>query len=320
MAGDDVPKLCCLFPQICCNQFAVSDDWEWCQGKDDIEINVLSNAVAQDEKDSCDKDPASVKRLLEPFRQLYGYHVAVEGHVTTPYKESIQASAAELPPTTSDVICIVSKGRDEGDEAMERGSLGIALSRYESALDVMTSAYKRLACLRSRQTEWLLHNDESDMVAMDILQLNLRSLLADTYLKVGAYAKSYRSAQDLHHWTFLDADADVSVLPNLARMMFCKARAGKALGEPIQALHDLDEALSYSPDDEAMEEERKVLCGVVREKLESDVRITWAGLLNERTGKLRKSKKVKRGKMPQPATQGYSWIDRKYLERIMDRK
>ena len=322
VAGDDVPQLCYFLPQICYNHYTFSDDSGWLSLKVHVEINVRSNAVAEDEKGDCDNDPPSVKRLLEPFRQLYGYHVVVEGYVTTSYKESIEASAAEVPPNGLNVIGIVSKGRDEGNEAMQKGSLGIALSRYQSALDVMTSAYKRFRATTYKLSEWGIA-DKSDMIAMDILQLSLRSVLADTYLKVGEYAKSYGCAQDLYVWYDLDDDANISVRPDFVHMMFCKALAGKALGEPIQALRDIDEALQKSPNDEAMTEERKVLCGLVRKKLQSDVRMFWAGGLNARTGKLKKPnkvKKVKRSKNPQPSAEGYSLEERKDLERLMDKK
>lgn len=233
VAGDDVPKLCCFLPQICYTHYTFPDGWTFVHGKVDVEINVLSNAVAEDEEDSCDKDPPSVKRLLEPFRQLYGYHVAVEGPVTTYYKESIEGSAAEPPPTLLDVVCIASKGRDEGHKAMQKGSLDVASLRYQSALDVLTSAYKRVQAGRSSLADWQIH-DKSDLVAMDILQLNLRSHVTETYLKADEYAKSYACAQDLDPWYALLAGADVSVVPDLVRIVFCKALAGKALGEPIR--------------------------------------------------------------------------------------
>ena len=322
VAGDDVPQLCCLLPRICYNHFTFSDGSGWVSGKVNVEISVRSNAVAEDEKDGCDNDPPSVKRLLEPFRQLYGYRVAVEGHVTTSYKESIEASAAESSPNASEVICMVSKGRDEGNEAMQKGSLGIALSRYQSALDVLTSANNRFQSTKLNLSGWGIA-DKSDLIAIDILQLSLRVLLADTYLKVGEYAKSYGCAQDLDCWYELNADINISVRPDFVRMMFCKALVGKALGEPIQALRDIDKALSCSPNDEAMEEERKVLCGMVRKKLQSDVRMTWAGGLNARTGKLKepnKSKKVKRSRKPQPSAEGYRLGERKDLERLMDKE
>ena len=326
VAGDDVPKLCCFLPHICYTHYTFSNGWEWVGGKVDVEIKVLSNAFAEDEEDSCDKDPPSVKRLLEPFRQLYGYHVTVEGPVTTSYKKSIEASAAKPPPTPMDVVCIVSKGRDEGYEAFQKGSLGLALLRYQSALHVMTSEYKRLEARRSSSVEQQIY-DKNDLVAMDVVQLNLRSLLAETYLKVEDYAKSYGCAQDLGTWYSLRTDADVSVAPDLVRILLCKALAGKALGEPIQALRDIDEALSYSPNDEALKEERKVLCGLVRKKLQTDVRMTWADGLNVRTGKLKEpnqwrkvKRSLKRSKKPQPAAQGYSLIERKDLEQLMNNK
>ena len=324
VAGDDVPKLCCFLPQICYTHYIFSNGWEWIGNKVDVEIKVLSNAFAEDEEDSCDKDPPSVKRLLEPFRQLYGYHVTVEGPVATSYKKSIEASAAEEPPSPSDVVRMVSKGRDEGYEAFQKGSLGIALLRYQSALHVMTSAYKLLEARRSSSAERQIYN-KSDLVAMDVVQLNLRSLLAETYLKVEEFAKSYACAQDLDTWYSLRTGADISVAPDRVRIFLCKALAGKALGEPIQALRDIDEALSYSPNDEALKEERKVLCGLVRKKLQSDVRMTWADGLNARTGKLKKPnqwRKVKRSwkrsKNSQPAAEGYSLRERKDLEWLMD--
>ena len=323
VAGDDVAQLCCLLPRICYYHFIRLDGWEWVSRTVDVEINVRSNAIAEDEKDGCDNDPPLVKRLLEPFRQLYGYNVAVEGHVTTCYKESIEASAAQPPPTASDVVCIVSKGRDEGHEAMQMGSLGIALSRYQLALHFMTSNSKRLAVINRNLGEWRI-TDKSDLIAMDMLQLNLRSLLADAYLKVGQYAKSYACAQDLDCRYPLHPEADLSVQSDLVRLMLCKARAGKALGEPVQALRDIDEALGYSPDDEALKEERKKLCGLLRKKLDADVRITWAGGLTARTGKLKKpknSRKVKRAEKPQySAPEGYSLNVRRDLERLMDKK
>ena len=322
VAGDDVRNLCAFLPRICYNHYHFSDGSGWIPRTVDVKILVRSNAVTEDEKDGCDNDPASVKRLLEPFRQVYGYHVVVAGHVTSSYKESIEASANEVPPDALDVLRIASKGRDEGIEAMEKGSLGVALARYQSALHVMTSAYKRFAATRLNLSEWGIA-DRKDLMAMDKLQLSVRSLLADTYLKLGKYAKSYGCAQDLECWYDLDAQTNISVQPDLVSMMFCKALAGKALGEPVQALRDIDEALRYDPNDEAMKEERKVLCGLVRKKLHSDVRMTWADGLNARTGKLKKKnklRKVKRSKKPQPAAEGYSLGERKDLEELMDKE
>ena len=330
VAGEDVSRLCSDLPRMYYNPFNVSDEWNLVEAEVDLEIKVLSNAIAKDEKDGCGNDPPSVKRLLEPFRQLYGYHVAIEGDVTTSYKESIKSCAAEPPPTVQDVICMVSKGRDEGNEAKQRGSLGTALSRYQSALDVLTSAYKRLESMLLEYKKAV----RRDLIAMDILQLSLRSLLADTYLKVGEYAKSYVCAQDLACWydgyDDLYAETNVSVVPDLAHMMFCKVLAGKALGEPIQALRDISEALIHSPTDEAMEEERRameeerrILCILVRKKLQDDVRMTWAGGLNMRTKKSKKkankSKKAKRSKKPHPAAEGYDLDERQILERWMEK-
>ena len=328
VAGDDVQQLCCVLPRICYNDWTLRDGWEWIKIKVDVELNVRSNVVAEDGKDSCDNDPPLVKQLLEPFRQLYGYNVTVEGHVTTSYKKSIEASAAEPPPNALDVVCIVSKGRDEGNEARQKGSLGIAMSRYQSALDFMTSAYNGFKSRINGLAQWEIP-DKSDLIAMDILQVSLRSTLAETYLTIGEFAKSYGCAQDLNCWYLFDDRADIPVdahipaVPDLVRMMFCKALAGKALGEPAQALRDIDEALRYSPNDEAMEEERKVLCRLVRKKIHSDVRMTWARGLNARTGKLKKpnkSKKKKRSIIPQPLAKDYSLAGRKDLEELMDKK
>lgn len=321
VAGDDVSDLCCFLPQICYNHYTLKNGFEWVSGRVDVELNVGSNAVAKDEKAGYDSDPPSVKWLLEPFRQLYGYHVVVEGRVTTSYKESIEASCAVPPPTDLDVLCIVLKGRDEGDEALQKGSPRMALSRYKATLDVMTSAYKRLASRNSMVYDLDIH-DENDIKAMDILQLSLRSLLADAFLKEGQYAKAYRCAQDFDSWYYLFGEDNISIKPEFVRLMFCKALAGKALGEPVQALKDIDEALSVSPDDEAMKEERKVLCGLVRKKLQNDVRMTWAGGLNVRTGKLkeRNKRKVKRLLKARPCAEGYSLRERKDLESLMDRK
>ena len=263
-----------------------------------------------------------MKRLLEPFRQLYGYHVSVAGHVTSSYKESIEASAAASPPNALDVLRMASKGRDEGNEAVQEGNIGIALSRYQSALHVMTSAYKRFAATRLNLAEWGIA-DRKDLMAMDKLQLSLRSLLAERYLKLGKFARSYGCAQDLDCWDDLRAETNVSVQPDLVSLMFCKARAGKALGEPVQALRDIDDALLYEPNDEAMKEERKVLCGLVRKKLHSDVRMTWAEGLSARTGKLKKpnkSRKVKRSRKPRPSAEHYSLGERKDLEELMDKE
>ena len=322
VAGDDVRSLCIFLPRICYNHYHFSEGSGWIPRTVDVELNVQSNAIPEDEKDGCDNDPLSVKRLLEPFRQVYGYNVAVAGHVTSSYKESIEACANEVPPDALKVIRMASKGRDEGNEAVQKGNLGVALSQYESALHVMTSAYKRFAATRLNLAEWGIA-DKEDLMAMDKLQLNLRSFLADAYLQLGKFAKSYGCAQDLDCWYDLDAQTNISIQPDLVRMMFCKALAGKALGEPVQALRDLDEALRYDPNDEAMREERKVLCGLVRKKLHSDVRMTWADGLNARTGKLKKPnklRKVKRSRKPQPAAEGYSLGERKDLEELMDKE
>ena len=322
VAGDDVSQLCCLLPRICYSHYTLPIYLDGTPGTVDLELNVRSNAIAKDEKDDDDNDPPSVKRLLEPFRQLYGYNVTVEGHVTTSYKKSIEASAAVPPPTASDVVSMVSKGRDEGNEAMQIGSLDIALLRYQSALNFLMSAYRRFTSRYSVLAE-LKVSDASNMKAMDLLQLSLRSLLADTYLKVGEYAKSYACAQDLDCWTNLFPHQNASIQPDLVRMTFCKALAGKALGEPVQALRDIDEALEFFPNDEAMKEERIIICGLVRKKLQSDVRETWARSLNSRTRKLKEPKRWrnrKRSMKYRITAEDYSLGGRKDLEKLIDQK
>ena len=321
VAGDDVLKLCSILPRICYNRDP-SDGWLWVPGKVDVKINVRSNAVAEDEKDGCGNDPPSVKRLLEPFRRLHGYRVSVEGHVTASYKESIETSAAQPSPTANDVVCMASKSRDEGIEAMQKRSFGTASALLQAALDVMISAYDRICATRRTVPESDIP-EESTLIEIDRLHIKVRSLLAEAYLRVGEFAKSYGCAQDLESWYYLYANANITVQTDLVHIIFCKALAGEALGQPVQALRDIDEALRYSPDNEAMKEERQILCGLVRKKLQSDVQMFWEGGLNARTVKSKKSNnsgKVKRSKKPQPSAEGYSLRERKGLERLINRE
>ena len=324
IAGEDVPKFCMKFPRIFPEDIDAWDGKEYISGKVGVEIDVRGNALAGDEKNGFSNDSPSVKRLLEPFRRLYGHHIRVGGHVTTSYKESIEASAAQPPPTVEDVIYMVSKGRDEGNEAMQNGSLGTALARYQSALDTLISAKTRFA-RRTWKVTYSQHYDDSVEVAMDMLHMSLRSLLAGTYLKVGEYAKSYGCAQNLR-FSRLNAftDKNSCVQQEFAHILFCKVLAGKALGQPVQALMDIDQGLALRPDDEEMKEERKILCDLVRKKIDSDTRMTRASALHTRTGKLQKPNKpwkVKRLIKPQPDAEAYSnLLRRKQLEKMIEGK
>ena len=291
IAGEDVPQTCTMLPGICIDSVRSWDAREYISSKMGIEIKVRSIAITENEKSGFGSNPPSVKWLLEPFRRLRGFRVRVEGHVTASYKESIETSAAEQPPTAVELVSMVSVSRDEGNEAIRNGSLDTALTRFQSALDMLISAYMRFYYLR-RTLQIAEYPDDSTMIAMDILQISLRSLLADTYLKAGQYTTSYRSAQDFSTWCLdLNCDDLISARPDLVRMMFCKVLAGKALGEPVQALRDLDEALKLCPNDESMKNERTVLCALIQKRIHNDVRTSWADALKTRTAKSKKAKK-----------------------------
>lgn len=261
IVGDDLPHSCNIIPWLCYENLELRNSKYWDQVKVSVDINVRSIAIPENHKVSFSHDPPLVRRLLEPFRRLYGLRVRVRGHVTTSYKEDIEESAAQVPPTAKALMCMVSNDRDEGDDAMRNGDLDTALTRYRSALDILVSANIRFdAMLRNNQMLELFPN-EREWMPMGVLELRLRSILAGTYLKIGAYAESYGCAQELETFN-LDLFPD-ALRPDLGHTMFCKALAGKALGEPVQALRDIDEALKYCPDDRAMKEERNILCGLV---------------------------------------------------------
>ena len=314
IAGEDVPYLCNIIPGICYEFVRDWDTKDWSHVKVGVVINVRNIALSQNDKADIGNDPPSVRRLLEPFRRLYGFRVLLRGHVTTPYKKSIEASAAQQPPTATELVPMVSNGRDEGNEAIQSGKPHTALTRYQSALDLMDSARIRFATIAETGQMGELLPDEDTTIAMNILYISLKSLLADTYLKVGAYAKSYGCAQNQilsSPYADTDADAPISVWPDLGHIMFCKALAGKALGQPVQALQDIDSGRMFCPGDEAMKEERKVLCALVRKKIDNDVRMSWADGLNTRTAKSKKSRKHQR------SAETYDMARRRNLERLI---
>lgn len=295
IAGEDLPHLCTIMLGICHKRVEFENSKHWDQIKVSVEVNVRSIAVTEKHKAGFTHDPPSVRSLLEPFRRLYSFRLRVGGHVTASYKEDIEESAAQIPPATATLICTVSKYRDEGNEAMQNGDLDTALTRYRSALDMLISAKIRFAAMKIDYHTLKFLPEVNDLIALDVLHVRLRSILAGTYLEIGAYAKSYGCAQESQRYCWqMYLDALNLTRPDLGHTMLCKALAGKALGEPVQALIDIDEALSYCPGDKTMTEERRILCGLVRKEMHSDVQMGWADALKTRTAKSKKSKRHQR--------------------------
>lgn len=280
IAGEDVSQLCNLLPGVNLDPLMPWHRRVWPSLSTDVCIQINIKRIS-DEENAINDFPMA-KRLLEPFRRFYGIRVQVEGHVTPSYKESIEQCAARQVPTATDLISMVSKDKEEGNDAKRNGNLDTALKKYEAALNLM-----RLGCMHITT-----YPPTSETVAeVDVLLIKLRSLLASAYLEFGEPSKSYCCAQELrltkskvNHY----CDAGLPVLPDLVHILFCKALAGKTLGQPVQALMDLDVALRISPDDEKMKEERKVLCDLVRERMKNEVQMKWACALGVRSTKMKK--------------------------------
>lgn len=184
---------------------------------------------------------------------------------------------------------MISKRREEGTQAMQNSNIATAVTTFESALDLWRSGHMHLTIhpvtVATPETP-----DKQVTTAIQTLEINLRCLLASSYLELGGHAKSYRCAQDLRLTKFFDRYCTLNPPegPDWARIMFIQAMAGKALGQPVQALMDLDLGLTFSPDDEAMKEERKSLCGFVRKKMNSDLQMNGARAFDRRTTRLKK--------------------------------
>lgn len=271
IAGEDLPHLCSTMLGICHKRVGFENSKHWDQVKVSVEINIRSIAVTETNKAGFIHDPPSVRSLLEPFRRLCSFRLRIGGHVTASYKEDIEKSAAQIPPAAATLICIVSKYRDEGDKASQNGDLDTALTRYRSALDMLISARIRFQAMRIYDHTQKFLPELNDLIALDVLHVRLRSILAGTYLKIGAYAEAYGCAQESQRLRFQIYNEAVNLTRlDLGHTMLCKAVAGKALGEPVQALRDIDEALRYCPGDKMMKKERKSLCGLVRKERHRD--------------------------------------------------
>ena len=280
IAGDDVPQLCNILPGIYLERVRLwVDGWVdglWVATNVCVQISIKRIADTENENTPPNNESSTVKRLLEPFRRLYGMRLRVGGHVTPSYKEEIEQCAARHPPTAADLVTMVIKDRDKGNEAKQRGNLAAALRRYESAMDLFKAGCMRLTIHPvTVETPELL--EPKTLAEMNLLEINLMFLLASTYLELGRPAESYRCVQELGltRSNFgLYRDLFRPVWQDCAHIMFCKALAGKTLGQPVQALLSLDIALKFSFADEEMENERKVLCGLVRKQMDRDLHVT----------------------------------------------
>ena len=279
MAGEDLPHFCNVLPGICLGKNM------WMSGNFYVHINVRSIAVTDDKNGSHDTDHPSVKKMLEPFGRLNDMHLLIGGQVTASYKETIEGNAAQESPTATDLLYMSSHRKNEGNEAIRNGKPDIALMQYQSSLNLLRTCYMRFK-YNNFTAETAQDLDRQFMVAMDVLLLNLTSLLAGTYLEIGEYAKSYGCKQWLRSMClWIHSDELISARPDCGRIMLYKALAGKALGQPVQALMDIDDGLRFVPGDEAMKQERKVLCELVRDKMDCDTQIIGASALNVRTAK-----------------------------------
>ena len=290
IAGDDLPSFCNILPGLNIHGLRHWKREIWISTNVCVQINVQRFADVERNNTKPETDPSSVKKLLEPFRRLYGMRVRVGGHLTPSYKESIEQCAARQPPTAADLVRMISKRREEGTQSMQSINIATAVTTFESALDLLRSGHMRHTIhpvtVATPETP-----DKQVTTAMQTLEINLRCLLASSYLELGEHAKSYRCAQDLRLTKLYDRYCTLNPPegPDWARIMFIQAMAGKALGQPVQALMDLDLGLTFSPDDEAMKEERKILCGFVRKKMNSDLQMNQARGLDTRTTRLKKS-------------------------------
>ena len=273
IAGEDVPSLCNVLQR---EYFEDNDIW----GPEkptliNVSVQVNAEGVADIENENVypKNDCPWVKRLLEPFCRLRGMRIRVGGFVTPSYKEKIEQCATRLPPMAVDLVSMVSKYREEGNQATHNGKLVTAAKRYESALDTLNSGHTRLTY------DPMTEDENKALAKMEFLQIVLRSVLASAYLELGEHSKSYRCAQDLglgrwHRFKYYRGGAKLKLRHICAHIMLCKALAGKALGQPVQALMDLDLGLHFDPydeNDEKLSKERKVLCGLLLKKWYSDL-------------------------------------------------
>ena len=298
IAGEDVPSFCKVLQT---EYFERNGIWGG-ENRTLINVSVQVNAEGvadiENENTGPEYDCPSVKRLLEPFCRLRGMRIRVGGFVTPSYKERIEHCGTRLPPTAVDLVSMVSKYREEGNEATQNGKFVTAAKRYESALDMLNSGYTRLTD-HPVTVETSVLSEHRALAIMEYLQIILRSVLASTYLKLGEHSKSYRCAQDLglakwHVFWYYEGNAHTKLRRLCAHIMLYKALAGKALGQPVQALMDLDLGLHfdrYDENDEKLGKERKVMCGLILKKLDSDLELKWPCALATRKKKPKQRQK-----------------------------
>ena len=285
IAGEDVPSFCNVLQR---EYFERNGIW----GRENqtlinvsVQVNAEGIADIENENTGPENDCPSVKRLLEPLCRLRGMRIRVGGFVTPSYKERIEKCATRPPPTAVDLVSVVSKYREEGNEATRNGKLVTAADRYESALDMLNSGYTRLTDHPVTVKTSVL-SEKRALAMMEFLEIIIGSVLASTYLKLGEHSKSYRCAQDmgLTKWhvfwysegtAYFEGTASIELRRICAHIMLCKALAGKALGQPVQALMDLDLGLRFDPDNEKLSKERKVMCGLILKQLDSDLDFKW---------------------------------------------
>lgn len=314
IVGDDVPHLCNILPGVYLGRLERWGHEDWISNNVCIQINIKRNAGVENDIAGPNYDSPLVKRLLEPFCRLYGMRVRVRGHVTPSYKESIEQCAARQAPTAKELVSMVFKDREEGNEAFQDGNLSTALIKYELALDLLRSGYSRLTiCSVTVETPELPSTEVR--TAMDILQINLKCLIASAYLRLGEYTKCYRCAQDLGltDW-HVDSSSNAHFLggPDCARILFCKALAGNALGQPVQALIDLSLGLNFAMDNnEALKKKRKVLRGLMQNEMDVDLHMILACALDR---PIEKSKKAQRSGLTPSMAQ---WRD---LDALIDKE
>ena len=287
IAGDDVPQFCNILPGIYLGHLRPWDGL-WVSANVCVQISIKRIADIENENTCPNNEPTSAKRLLEPFRRLYGMRLRIEGHVTPSYKEEIEQCAARHPPTAADLVSMVIKDRDEGNEAKAIGNLAAALRRYESALHLLRSGSMRLT-VHPVTVEAPERPEEKILAELHLVHINLIFLLTSTYLELGNPVESYRWAQrlGLARWNFsLYREKYRPAWLDCASIMVCLASAGKALRQPVQALMDLDLALKFPSADEEMVIERKVLCGLVRKQMDADLHMKWARDLDIRSTEL----------------------------------
>lgn len=256
-----------------------------------VQINAEGILDVENEHTSPQNDCPSVIRLLEPFCHLHGLRISVGGVVTPSYKERIEQCAARTPPTFAELISMVCKYKDEGDEAKEVNNFVTAAQRYESALEMLDEGHIRLIVHPEtiKLPAPLRREDRAKIIS---LQLHLRSLLASTYLALGEHSKAYRCAQDLgltnsYYFRYHDYSEARQLCEVCAHIMLCKALAGKELGQPVQALMDLDLGLRFAGynDNYKLRKERKLMCVLVLKKLDSDLGIKWTSALATKSTK-----------------------------------